>query len=177
MSARGVIIRPARPEDATAMGRVFQESWLATYPHEGMEITREDILSLDLAGEENTQRRFESLTRQDPASRRGVAELNGEIIGLFGVELCEGYGYLRALYVLPEYFSCGIGAALIVQALKEVEDYETVYLNVASYNERAIRFYERFGFCDSVEGPEFTGGHFQSGAYLPQKHMVRRREK
>jgi ribosomal protein S18 acetylase RimI-like enzyme len=167
------IIRKALPADAAAIGTVFQRSWLATYPNEEGGITRADIEALALDSAENTRRRAEKLAAQDERSFRLVAEVAGEVIAQCGFEHHPGYGYLRSLYVLPEHMSQGIGTSLLEKALDLMDYHGRIYLAVATYNRRAIRFYERFGFVVTQEGPAFAPSPFPNGTELPQIHMVR----
>ena len=57
-----------------------------------------------------------------------------------------GHGEVYALYVLAEYHGRGVGRALMDAALERLADYPKIALWVLEGNERAIRFYERYGF-------------------------------
>ena len=76
-----VTVREARPEDARAMGRIYHESWLATYPNEEAGITVADIEALGMDSEEAAARRAEKLAHPDGKSFRYVAEIDGEVVG------------------------------------------------------------------------------------------------
>lgn len=58
---------------------------------------------------------------------------------------------LKRLYVLKEYHSKKVGAALMEFVLQFAADngYELVWLGVWEHNERAKNFYKRFGFRDT----------------------------
>ena len=59
---------------------------------------------------------------------------------------------LDALYVLPEYWGRGIGYALMNAVREKLSETPRIALWVLDGNERAIRFYERYGFrFDGVE--------------------------
>ena len=51
-----------------------------------------------------------------------------------------------ALYVLKEYHGRGVGYGLMDAAAKRLSGYEQIALWVLRGNERAVRFYERYGF-------------------------------
>ena len=53
---------------------------------------------------------------------------------------------LDGLYVLPEYWGRGIGFTLMNAAAEAMGDRPVIALWVLDGNERAIRFYERYGF-------------------------------
>lgn len=76
---------------------------------------------------------------------------------------------LKRIYVLKEYFSKKIGAALMNFALDfaEQNNYEVIWLGVWEHNERAKAFYKKFGFQDSgVEHPFPIGNTPQTDVWL-----------
>lgn len=50
------------------------------------------------------------------------------------------------LMVEPSYHGAGVGAALMQAGVEWLGERKPLWLNVISYNERAIAFYRRFGF-------------------------------
>ena len=59
----------------------------------------------------------------------------------------SGCGEIFALYVLAEYHGQRVGYALMNAALEKLSDYRRIALWVLKGNDKAIRFYERYGFC------------------------------
>lgn len=61
---------------------------------------------------------------------------------------CQGSGEIVAIYLLEEYWGCGIGRALMREALKVIKamGLERAILWVLERNARARRFYEKCGF-------------------------------
>ena len=57
-----------------------------------------------------------------------------------------GQGHVGAIYVLPEVQGHGIGSRLLGCAFDWWGNQKPVHLCVASYNQRAIHFYEQHGF-------------------------------
>ena len=55
-------------------------------------------------------------------------------------------GEIAAIYVLREYQGKGVGYGLMRAALARLSGYATAAVWVLKGNERAIRFYERYGF-------------------------------
>ncbi len=55
-------------------------------------------------------------------------------------------GEVVAIYVLSEYYSRKIGYRLMNEAISRLGEYNTVFLWVFEKNERAIRFYHKYGF-------------------------------
>ncbi|MBT2662055.1 GNAT family N-acetyltransferase [Bacillus sp. ISL-45] len=59
-------------------------------------------------------------------------------------------GWISDVYVKKEYRQNGVAESLIEQSLAEFKHlgYDDVRLNVFSFNEKAIRLYEKLGFKD-----------------------------
>ena len=55
-------------------------------------------------------------------------------------------GEVYAIYLLEEYQGRGIGYRLMCEACEKLKTYDRIALWVLEGNEKAIRFYERFGF-------------------------------
>ncbi len=63
-------------------------------------------------------------------------------------ERLKDYGEVVSIYFLPEYMGKGYGKKLFRAVLDELilEGYKAIYLWVLEGNNRAIKFYEQFGF-------------------------------
>ena len=84
-----------------------------------------------------------------------VAKENGKIIGfeaLDGNWFSKKYnmvvGAIHEIFVDPEYFGKGVGDALMQKALEYFSNrnLKLIELWVGDKNQRAMRFYEKFGF-------------------------------
>lgn len=53
---------------------------------------------------------------------------------------------IYAIYILKEYYGKGVGYALMSKAVEQLKDCQQVAAWVLEGNERAIRFYTRYGF-------------------------------
>ncbi len=89
------------------------------------------------------------------AFRAGVSTLlakdGDEVIGFADFGPCrdedmEEAGEVYAIYLLSGCYGRGIGAGLMNAALQSMADFDKVVVWVLEGNERAIRFYEGFGF-------------------------------
>ncbi len=56
------------------------------------------------------------------------------------------YGEIYGIYVLAEYHGAKVGYELMNAALEMLAEYQRIALWVLKGNDRAIRFYKRFGF-------------------------------
>jgi len=143
------VIRPARPEEATAVALVHIETWRVAYAHV---FPSEE---LERMSDERVERRAEMHRRSLPI----VAEVDGEIVGFVSVGPAnddDADGELYAIYVLPTHWGTGVGRALIQAGedrLRELGHREAV-LWVLEDNPRARRFYERAGWTrDGTKRP------------------------
>jgi ribosomal-protein-alanine N-acetyltransferase len=86
--------------------------------------------------------------RAASAAHFAVAELAGEIVGYAEGELCLPTAHLNRIAVHPDHQGCGIGAALLRDALHAfwLQRAERVTLNTQSDNTSSQQLYHRFGF-------------------------------
>lgn len=173
-----IVIEWAKPEDAEAICDVLRETWLDTYPNAEADITREDI-RLRVEGkygerrQKNVERWRNNIKTTDGSQAVFVARTNNRIIGMAAPSLIDGRHEVGALYVLPDVQGQGVGSALMRTIFEWHGTDEDIYLAVASYNQKAIDFYERFGFkkTRSIEDE----GDVYGGRQIPEIEMVRRR--
>ena len=74
-----------------------------------------------------------------------VAEANGEIVGVAGLEVCCDDALLRSVAVRPEWRSKGVGRALVNRAIAEAESrgLRALYLLTTT----AEHYFPSFGFA------------------------------
>ena len=84
-----------------------------------------------------------------------VAKEQGRVIGFAGYgnrgDKAPGTGEIFAMYVLSEYYGKGVGRLLMEAALEGLKGCRQICLWVLKENNRAIRFYEKNGFCADGE--------------------------
>src|SRR5688500_5830744 len=73
-----------------------------------------------------------------------VAEANGEIVGVAGLEVCCDDALLRSVAVRPEWRSRGVGRALVTNAIASAESrgFRALYLLTTT----AEHYFPSFGF-------------------------------
>ena len=88
-----------------------------------------------------------------------VAKQGEHVIGFAGYGKCRedalpDTGEVFALYVLKDFHGQKVGYALMNEAIRRLNAYPQIALWVLKGNERAIRFYRRYGFA--FDGAETT---------------------
>ena len=142
-------IREATPEDAEPTRRMQAQSWLDTYPNDERGVPREWV-------EQRVAKWFtpEGLARTreimaDPEQFYRVAELNGQIVGFISGWIRDDDQGELAIYTEKSMHGTGLATDLMNQLDEfwRAKQVKIVRLRVADYNERAIKFYEKFGFA------------------------------
>lgn len=94
----------------------------------------------------------------NPAQKTLVCMEDGKYIGTssFGQSRFEklgNWGEIISIYLLPEYMGKGYGKLLLQTGVSELKrlGYEDIFLWVLKENNRARRFYERFGFTETED--------------------------
>ncbi len=94
----------------------------------------------------------------NPAQKTLVCMEDGKYIGTssFGQSRFEklgNWGEIISIYLLPEYMGKGYGKLLLKTGVSELKKlgYEDIFLWVLRENNRARRFYERFGFAETED--------------------------
>lgn len=143
-----VLIRPAEPVDAEAIGQVHVVSWRETYTG----IMPERVLAR-LSVEARSRMWRTMLDRPAQASAVFVAEDDeGEVVGFAScgpqrTPTLDFAGEYYALYVLAAAQRHGIGRTLMAAMSNHLSRSGLVSASlwVVRENARAVRFYERFG--------------------------------
>jgi GNAT superfamily N-acetyltransferase len=162
-------------EDVYGIRRVQRLTWLETYPNEELGITREDVASrFVLDDTEEGKKKMEERKKRlaDPNAPTWVAKDGDEVIG-FCIASKGDENRVGAIYLLPEYQGQGIGRKLMETALSWLGDEKDIYIDVASYNHKAIRFYEKFGFTPSGRDISNPVAALPSGKTIPEIEMVK----
>jgi ribosomal protein S18 acetylase RimI-like enzyme len=167
-------IRPAEPEDAEPINRVLHAAWLATYPNEELGVTVDDIEDSfkDTFTEERIARGQERLRNLPENDHRLVAFVDGRMVGVSRLIREEKANHLQTLYVHPDFQGKGIGTALWEEMKKSLDPAKDTVLEVATYNQQAIGFYERLGFRDTGERLLDERFRMKSGSIIPELRMV-----
>jgi len=137
-------IRPAHADDAQAIATVHVRSWQAAY--RGV-VPDAYLDSLSIEQRTTFWRGF----LEEPSRPEiWAADADPPIIGWAIIsqsrdkDAAPRTGELNAIYVLPEYWSSGVGRALWIKAKERLSErgFDQVTVWVLADNVRAIRFYK-----------------------------------
>lgn len=152
-------VRPATVADADAIAAVHVRSWQVAY--RGL---MDDALLDGLSISDRAVTWRQMIERTPPAPDQPdhilVAERDGAIVGWCTVSVpardldaAAHVGEIGGLYVSPDAWGSGAGAALMLAARELVAGagLTEITLWVLDGNDRALRFYRQFGFAE--DGP------------------------
>lgn len=171
-------ITTPKPEDARGITTVLYKTWLATYPNEQLGITVDDIEDVykNAFSDEEIAKAEERLRAIPETQKRVVAKEGDTVIGLATMVRNKDTTQLRVIYVLPEYQGRGVGR-MLWEAVKDfIDPSKDTIVQVADYNQQAIRFYEKLGFVDTGKRWKDEKWKLKSGAYIPEMEMVLKKD-
>jgi len=144
---RAVEIRPAVPEDASAISELHTRSFQAAYAH--LPETRRSLET----GDERRVAYWEQLLERDDESTL-LAIVDDRLIGFIRIgpspddDSDETPGHIFSVHVDPNLTGSGVGSQLVEAAMYAMSrSHQTATLWALSENEPAHRFYERLGWC------------------------------
>lgn len=162
-------------DDVLEVTRLLRDTWLDTYPNSKYKITREEILQRYDESSPDFQERLKkrkASVNKDPNSRSWVAKDGEKVVGFCTARKGEE-NRIQAIYVLPTQQGKGIGWKLMKTALDWIGSIDKIYVNVASYNQKSIEFYEKVGFKKTGKEIVENVGRFPSGAIIPEIEMMK----
>ena len=158
-------------DDVAAAEQLRAQSWLDSYVDEDRGIGRDHVLGQ--VGIRLTQQQLDlrrkTVDRADESRllQRVAKDEQGEVIVDIVAHKDKSSQHIRALYVDKAHRGSGVAGDLISEGLEWFDAERPVHLEVVSYNDRAIRFYEKHGFAQ-VGGSD----HMLSDA-IPAINMTR----
>ena len=167
-------IAAVTPDDERGMAEVFYKTWLDTYPNEEAGITIDDIEDRykDTFTEESLRKRRERTANLPEGENLILAKENEKVVGVCRAIRHPDKNQIQALYVLPEYQGRGVGRLLWEEAQKSFDLNKDIIVQVATYNSKAIGFYEKLGFEDTGKRWKDDKFKMKSGAMMPEMEMV-----
>jgi ribosomal protein S18 acetylase RimI-like enzyme len=144
---RREMIRVATSEDVDDVANIQVLSWKAAYVNQVPDHVLERL-------EVDSKKKSWRTILADPDQRTFVSEINNQLVGFSNVaksrdkDLSPNYGEIRAIYILKNYWSKGIGKLLLEKSLNYLASngFDRSSLWVLQTNGKAIEFYEKYGF-------------------------------
>ena len=150
-----MIVRPARPDEAGALAQLATVTLRAAFERDIPAVHLEPYLASSFT------RANTAAELSDPHVRLLVAEDAGELGGYAKLQLGPGPADIATarpielvrMYLLPAWYGRGAGTALMAQSLEAARSLarDVLWLKVWDRNERARRFYARWGFREIGE--------------------------
>lgn len=170
-------IRLATNQDIGGIIAIEKSCWLDIYPNIN-EITTEDI-----------ENRFDAqnfLSSRTEEIRNEIGELSDkrfvvieddkQIVGYARGWKLDEFNDLVEIYVLKEFRGKGLGRLLLADMFSWFDKSKPIILEVAEYNNSAIKFYEKLGFKINTEMkqvPEENWNVLPTGKKIPVVFMVK----
>lgn len=148
------ILRPIRPSDSDAIGRIIRDVMTEhACTGEGFAIHDAEVADMHAAYRAAGASYF-------VVERGGVVLGGGGFASLLGTRDAEATCELRKMYFLPETRGHGLGHALLELLLAEMRQagYRRCYLETTSWMATAQHLYRRHGF-EEVPDPIGSTGH------------------
>jgi ribosomal protein S18 acetylase RimI-like enzyme len=168
-----IVTRPARPEDAALLAELGASTFIETFESAN---TPENFAAYMAAAFGEAIQREEL---EDPDTTVFFAEREGDVIGYVMLRErtppaslgLEDALEIARLYARQRAVGSGVGAALMQRAIAEAagRGKDAVWLGVWDRNERAIRFYESWGFHRSGTQPFLLGTDLQTDLVMVRR--------
>lgn len=134
------IVPMVTDEDINGKGYVHWKSWHETYT---------GLVDPAYMEETTLEKCIDTAHRWTPNLM--VAKDGGKVIGFVGYgehsdNIITNCGEVFSIYVLSDYHGKKIGYELMNAALEKLSDYDKIAVWVLKGNDKAIRFYEKYGF-------------------------------
>ena len=159
-------IVPATADDINVLQTISRLTFSAAFAHqnteENMQIYLEKNLSKEQLLKELATQGTEFFLAYDDEQVIGYLKLNQ---GAAQTDLQEAKSIeVERIYVLPDYYSKGLGKQLLdfALAIARKRKAEFIWLGVWEHNQRAIRFYQKNGFAEFAKHAFMLGNDKQT---------------
>ena len=153
-------IQPATLDDVEGYRAVQARGWMETYPNEAAGVSLEWVKEqadgwMTPEALESSRDRVAKILADPVHQPLYIAKAGEDVVGMIHGSNYEAFGQrLEALYVDKQYHGQGVAQRLVDQLFKSFDLTQPVTLEVISYNDRAIHFYQKNGF-EIVPGSDF----------------------
>jgi ribosomal protein S18 acetylase RimI-like enzyme len=145
------------PEDVPALRAMQAAVWNDTYPNSDVGISEEWVKeeTASWLTPESLDASIEFLGKvfRNPQHFHRIAKVGDDVVALVHASDEEDDQIFEALYIDSHHRGTGLAQELMAQVLGWLDLTKPTSLEVATYNDRAIAFYRKYGF-ELVEGSE-----------------------
>ncbi len=162
-------VRDADAKDLESVARIQYDSWVDTYSSEATGVNEDDIqrhLGSLVDSTMEWRRLFESAKKE--TDKIFVIDEHGQVVGFCHAKKFLKENRIVALHIDPKRHGIGAGTRIFQRVLKWFGDEKDVSLGVVATNQRAIAFYQKFGFEKDDEGSNLV----VNGKEVPTIRMV-----
>ncbi len=173
-------IEDAKVEDVEAMRAIVKYWWIELYPNEEYGITKEDVSAIDFFSPEYLAKRKEEIKKgitEDGDETHDFVLKNDkdEVVGFCIVLKNENYQELEAVYLTKEMQGKGFAKRLMQKGFEWLRKDRDIIVKVVAYNSRAIEFYKKMGFKETMNKVIHTGTQLPSRKEIPRIEMVKQK--
>ncbi len=137
-------IRTIKTEDAQAICKIQQETWIATYQSIEEFISKTDLEEYTSNWTTPDNIKLLKTWIKKPNQKWLVAELDGRVVGHIRFLIKNNHGEIDMFYILPSYQGLGIGKKLLESVTKKHRS--DIIVDVVDFNQNAICFYLKNNF-------------------------------
>lgn len=152
-------ITPPKLGDEHQIGPMHVQGWMESYERPELGFTKEMLTGLvghmatDLSYRRNTL--TQALANPKKILYRVVKNGAKEIVGFMHGTKHDTHTMLEAIYLLDEAKGTGVADTLMHEFLAWADKDKPCTLEVFTFNEKALRFYARFGFVATNQPVQF----------------------
>lgn len=146
------IISDPQSGDEVAIGPMHLRSWHETYTSDEFGIDHEFIdehhgrVATEEGSEFRRKRIAEAKASPNKIMYKVVKDESGKVVGFFIAEKTKEYNELQAIYLLDAAKGSGVADELMTMFFDWFDPGKPTRLEAAAYNQRALKFYEKYGF-------------------------------
>lgn len=157
-------------EDILKLRRMI---WLYTYINEDLGITEDKIIENFRNFDEEVEAYKKYIYDIKRFSSFFIVIHDKKVIGYSIVKNRYYRKSIDTLYIDKDYQGNGLGSLLMNNIIKKL-DSKKIYVDVVSYNDKAIHFYEKYGFLYKKKHIPIILERIDPKIYVPQIRMLRR---
>lgn len=153
------IVRDTTFEDIRPLREMHARSWLATYPNEEEGVPLEWVKEvtdgwLTEEGIISSREHFKDKLGNPDHYHKVAIDIDGEVVGFIHGSRIDGRQRLEGLYLDAKAQGTGLAQEMTNDLMEWFDSTSNIELEVIDYNERAKRFYRKYGFEELPEKNE-----------------------